>query len=243
MQDAEFNDPRLVAVYDAECPWSRDDDYFVEVVRESGARRVLDLGCGTGRLALGLAERGYEVTGVDPAIASLEAARAKPGAEGVTWVLGTSSGLPADAFGVALMTSHVAQVFLDDESWSAVLADLHRALVTGGRLAFDARDPEARAWENWHGRVSQVEVDGRLVTITSSILEVAEPLVTFRHSYRFTDGSELTSTSTLRWRSEDELRASLTEAGFRVDAVYGGWQRQSVGAGTGELLVVASRAG
>lgn len=106
---AEFNDPRLVTVYDAECPWPRDDDFFLSVVSETPAARVLDLGCGTGRLALGMAAAGHTVTGVDPARASLDAARAKPGADRVTWIEGTSPVLPDASFDAAVMTSHVAQ--------------------------------------------------------------------------------------------------------------------------------------
>jgi len=94
MRHAEFNDPRLVAVYDAECPWSRDDDFFLSVVNETPAARVLDLGCGTGRLALGISAAGNSVTGVDSAEASLAAARVKPGADHVTWIVGTSPYLP-----------------------------------------------------------------------------------------------------------------------------------------------------
>jgi len=46
-----------------------------------GARSVLDVGCGTGTLALLLADRGCEVLAVYPAGASVEVARGKPGAE------------------------------------------------------------------------------------------------------------------------------------------------------------------
>ncbi|WP_086831693.1 class I SAM-dependent methyltransferase [Streptomyces sp. NRRL B-24572] len=147
MLHAEFRDPLLVAVHDAECPRTHEDDFFLRVVGEVPRRRVLDLGCGTGRLALGLAAAGHVVTGVDPARASLQAARAKPGSERVTWVEGTSADLPDAAFDVAVMTSHVAQFFVTDEEFDRALTDLRRALVAGGRLVFDTRDPEARRWE------------------------------------------------------------------------------------------------
>ncbi len=69
------------------------------------------------------------MAGVDPARASLAAARAKPGADRVTWMEGTSAVLLHAAFDVAVMTSHVAQFFVTDEEWRQALADLHRALV------------------------------------------------------------------------------------------------------------------
>jgi trans-aconitate methyltransferase len=49
MLHAEFNDPALVMVYDAAFGWSRADDFFLSVVNETPAARVVDLGCGTGR--------------------------------------------------------------------------------------------------------------------------------------------------------------------------------------------------
>ncbi len=154
MRNAEFNDPRLVVVYDAAYGWARDDDFFLSVAGETPAVRVLDLGCGTGRLALGLSAGGHTVTGVDPAAASLAAARAKPGAERVTWIEGTSQVLPDAAFDAAVMTSHVAQFMVTDDEWRRTLADLGRALVPGGRLAFDSRDPRARKWEDWNPAAS-----------------------------------------------------------------------------------------
>jgi SAM-dependent methyltransferase len=241
---AEFEEPRLVEVYDATCPWSRDDDFFVSVVEEVGpARRVLDLGCGTGRLALGLAARGHTVTGVDPASASLAAARAKPDAERVTWIEGTSSALPDAAFDVVVMTSHVAQFFVGDTELAEVLADVHRALVPGGRLTFDARDPDDRGWERWSERWDRTVAlpGGGAVAQSVEVTRVDGDLVSHALRYRFDDGTDLVSEATLRFRPEDELRRSLVAAGFVVEAVFGGWQREPVGDGDGELLVVARR--
>jgi ubiquinone/menaquinone biosynthesis C-methylase UbiE len=244
MRQAEFNDPRLVTVYDAECPWSRDDDFFLAVVGETGAGRVLDLGCGTGRLALGLAAAGHTVTGVDPASASLQAARAKPGADSVTWIEGTSETLPDGSFDVAVMTSHVAQFLVTDADWSRTLADLRRALVTGGRLVFDTRDPRDRRWERWNPVDSRRVIslpDGRDVEAWTEVTDVTEVTgtVSFAIHYTFPDGEELLSTATLRFRTAEELRGSLEAAAFSVQHIYGGWQREPVGAGDGELLVIA----
>jgi SAM-dependent methyltransferase len=242
VEQAEFRDARLVSVYDALCPWSRDDDFFRSVVDETSAARVLDLGCGTGRLALGLTAAGHRVTGVDPARASLDAARAKPGADLVTWVEGTSADLPVAAYDVVLMTSHVAQFLVDDAIWLRTLADIHRALVPGGRLVFDARDPVAREWERWNPddwrrRVSLP--DGSVVLVTNDVTAVEGEAVSFTLTYGFEDGSELTSSATLRFRPEAAVRESLRDSGFAVDEIYGGWQREPVGAGDGELLVIA----
>ena len=79
MVDEIFADPRLAELYD---PFEQDRSdlaAYVDLVDELGARSVLDVGCGTGTLACSLAQRGVTVVGVDPATASLEVARRKPG--------------------------------------------------------------------------------------------------------------------------------------------------------------------
>ncbi len=87
------------------------------------------------------------MTGIDPAVASLDRARQRPGGERVRWVQGTSADVCDASFEVAVMTAHVAQFFVTDDEWAATLTDLKRSLVPGGRLVFDSRDPVARAWE------------------------------------------------------------------------------------------------
>ena len=218
----EYDHPSIAAAYDAENGWGRDDDFFLALADETPGSRVLDLGCGTGRLTVALAASGHAATGVDPARAMLAAARAKPGAERVTWIEGTAAAAPRQAFDLALMTSHVAQVFVGDEEWSDTLGELARALVPGGRLAFDSRDPAARAWEDWTG-----------------VTSVGESTVSFTSTNVLPDGSILAVDSVLRFRTEPELRESLESAGFTVEAVFGGWGREPTGAGDGELIALA----
>jgi 2-polyprenyl-3-methyl-5-hydroxy-6-metoxy-1,4-benzoquinol methylase len=77
--DELFEHSRLAAVHDALDPDRSDLDAYVAIVAELGAQLVLDVGCGTGTFALMLVERGVGVVGVDPAGASLDVARGKPG--------------------------------------------------------------------------------------------------------------------------------------------------------------------
>lgn len=242
MRDAEFHDPRLTEIYDAECAWAQDDDYFVALVNETPTARVLDVGCGTGRLALGLAAHGHIVTGLDPAGACLARARLKPGADRVTWLQGTVRSALSATFDVALMTSHVAQCFVTDNDWATTLVELRRALIKGGRLAFDTRDPHSRPWERWNPTNSRRQInlpDGRVVSVSTEVTAIGSGTVTFTRYYCFPDGEELQSSSTLRFRTEQLLRESLAQAGFTVEHIFGGWLREPVGAGGGELIVVA----
>lgn len=213
--DALFSHPRLAEVYD-EVDGVRDDlDAYVRLVDELGALSVLDVGCGTGCLALRLADRGISVVGVDPAAASLAVARSKPGSGRVRWVEGDVAAVEG-ASDLAVMTGNVAQVFTTDEAWASTLTAVHDRLRPGGHLVFEARRPEARAWEGWDG---QRHV-GPEVEVWCDVLSVALPLVTFRWSYRFAvDDALLTSETTLRFRGEAELRHDLGVAGFIVDEV------------------------
>jgi SAM-dependent methyltransferase len=243
-RDAEYNDPRLLEVYDAEGPWGRDDEYFFALVNETPGARVLDLGCGTGRLAIRLAAAGHLVTGIDPSPASLSAAHRKPGAARVTWTLGTASAAPQAAFDIVLMTGHVAQFLIAEQEWTDTLEAVWRALVPGGRLAFHAYDPGARVWERWNATDSRRNVtlsDGADVHIWTDINERTADVVSYSQHYRFSDGTELRSDSSLRFWSEARWRDSVVGAGFAVERVHGGWRGQPVGAGDGELIIVARR--
>jgi SAM-dependent methyltransferase len=173
--------------------------------------------------------------GVDPAEASLAVARRRPHADRVHWLLGDATSLPPLQVDLATMTGNVAQVFLTDDDWAATLRGVREALRPGGRLVFETRRPEREAWREWTRERTLRRLDG--VETWIDVTGVRGALVSFRTTFVFAaDGAVLTSDSTLRFRSLDEVAASLTTAGFAVDDV-----REAPDRPGRELVVVARR--
>jgi SAM-dependent methyltransferase len=239
--DAIFAHPRLVQVYDA-FDGPRDDlAAYVGIAGELGADRVLDVGCGTGSLAIVLAGTGRTVVGVDPAAASIEVARSKDGSAAVTWIRGDAAAVPAIGADLALMTGNVAQVFLTDEGWARVLRAIGAALRPRGYLVFETRRPERRAWEEWAADTGPVTLDipgSGPVEQRREVTAVNLPLVSFRYTYRFlADGAVVASDSTLRFRGLDELESSLAAEDYHVLDV-----REAPDRPGREFVVIAQRA-
>lgn len=213
MPDDCFADPRLAPLYDAFERDRGDLPAYLAIVESLRPERIIDVGCGTGTLAVALAGLGHTVIGADPASASLDVARAKPVA--VTWVHAGAAELPAAGADLALMTGNVAQVFVTDEEWAAALLGIRGALRDGGHLVFEARRPEFRGWEEWSSEPVFLEELG--VERQFALTAVDLPLVSFHYEFRFVaDGTVLTSDSTLRFRSREEIEDSLRTAKFEI---------------------------
>ncbi|MFL6205917.1 MAG: class I SAM-dependent methyltransferase [Acidimicrobiales bacterium] len=193
------------------------------IARERRAASAVDIGCGTGTLACRLANQGLEVLGVDPAAAMLAVARRKRGAERVHWVHGGATDLPEAQVDLVTMTANVAQVFLAEDQWAGTLDAARRVLRPGGSIVFESRRPEREAWLEWtpDGSFERVEIDGVGVVETwNEVIDVSLPFVSFCTTVVFgRAGTTLRSESALRFRTRDELAASLGAAGFRVDDV------------------------
>lgn len=223
MPDALFSHPRLARVYDPLDPDRSDLDAYVDVVKEFGARAVLDVGCGTGALMTRLVDLGISVLGIDPASASIGVARSKVSSDLATTIIAEAPDIadsPAKrhSFDLATMTANVAQVFLDDEDWLAALRAVRCCLRAGGHLVFETRRPSDRAWERWTRestwRIVDVDGEGPVETWVQTT-EADGEYVTFDSPTIFhSDGERIESTSTLRFRTEYTLKRTLTEAGF-----------------------------
>lgn len=218
MPDAVFDHPRLAGVYDPLDGDRRDLHAYLALVDEFDARSVVDIGCGTGTFACLLVERGVDVVGIDPAGASLDVARRKDGGKRVRWLSGTATDLPPLHADLVTMTGDVAQVFLTDEDWLATLRAARSVLRPDGHLVFEVRDPAREAWTEWTREHSYRRVELRGVGPLETWVELTDvtlPYVSFEATFVFeVDGATLTSASSLRFRSHDEIVASLGTGGL-----------------------------
>ncbi|MDP3890285.1 trans-aconitate 2-methyltransferase [Nocardioides sp.] len=245
--DEGFANPRLAELYDAECPWHPQDDFYLAL--DLQAASVLDVGCGTGTRLTAAREAGHtgDLVGVDPAPAMLSIAHSKT--DRVEWVHGDAQSLDLErTFELVTMTGHAFQVLLDDTAVRAALARFHRHLTPGGLLAFETRNPAARSWEGWRRDTTQQVVANprgeEFEVWVDDPVTHGEDLVTFQALTReLATGERLPSSSTLRFIDPEHLRALLEEQGFDIEGWYGDWDRGPVTSTSLEVIVLARRPG
>ena len=104
-------------------------------------------------------------------------------------------------------------------------ADEDATLRPGGRLVFETRDPEYRAWERWTEETTRTTTNLPGVGPVTEWVQVTDVVddgrfVTFESPNVFeADGTVITSRSTLRFRTRGEVEDSLRATGFAVDEV------------------------
>jgi ubiquinone/menaquinone biosynthesis C-methylase UbiE len=230
--DNAFADVRIARLYDAECPWSAQDDFYLALDLAAGS--VLDVGCGTGTRLVRAREVGHPgpLVGLDPADGMLWVARGK--SDRVQWVRGDAQTMDLGRrFDLITMTGHAFQVLLDDAAVREALRSFSRHLTARGLLAFETRNPAARAWQSWVRETSRQVIqapDGEpWETWVDQPRTHEADLVTFTSIVRsLRTGQELTSRSTLRFIDPKHLRKLVEEAGFRMEGWFGDWDRSDV---------------
>lgn len=128
-------------------------DFYLEYARDAEARglRTLEVTCGTGRVAIPMAEAGVRIVGLDNSAPMLEVARQRsatlPNAE---WLQADMRSFDlGEEFGLVTIPIGSLQLMLTVEDQIAALTCIHKHLATGGRLAFEVENTRLPAMAEW----------------------------------------------------------------------------------------------
>lgn len=228
--DPLYDDPRLAQFYDLDNGWRPDMEACRTLADGEGRTAILDLGCGTGRLAAALAQTpGRQVVGADPAAAMLAIARARPGGERVEWVEADARTLRLGRrFDLILLTGHAFQVFLTAEDRLAALRTIAAHLAPGGRFVFDSRSPARAEWRDWTPDRSRWTLDHPALGAVEAWNDVAQDpatgIVAYGTHYRIVGtGEVLSARSRIAFPEREEIAALIARAGLRVERWRGDW--------------------
>jgi SAM-dependent methyltransferase len=244
MEDRLFADPELVQFYDLENGWADDTRYCLALAKE--CRSVLDLGCGTGLLAAELGQS-HDVTGVDPAGAMLDVARARYGGSRVTWVEADARTVRLGRrFDLIVLTGHAFQCFLTDEDQRAVASTIAAHLEPHGTFIFDSRNPACEEWREWTPELSRRIIMhqgfGQIEAWNDVAFDAEREVATYGTFYRAENGRQWEAQSSIHFASIDAIATRLSEAGLSVRQWLGDWQGAPFEPGAREMIAVGGHA-
>jgi SAM-dependent methyltransferase len=243
---------RLAALYDLDAPHgpSAAVDWFRAIARRTGGP-ILELGCGTGRVAIPLARDGHEVVGLDrsPAMLARAEKHARRESTDLRLVEGDMRSFSfSEAFALIAIPANTFLLLTPDERWSC-LARVREHLAQTGLLAIDAFQPDPERIAGVDGGVREewtrhdVET-GREVTKFSSTRSDVD-LTKFRWWYEELDDDgrvvRLQREATLHFLYRREAELLFPAAGFDIEALHGDYDGTPVSAASPKLLVVARR--
>jgi SAM-dependent methyltransferase len=259
----EYADP---VDYDRQYSSDTGVAFYSALAWEAGGP-VLEIACGTGRVAIPIARQGFAVTGLDVVPAMLDRARIKAEAAGlsVRWVEDDARDfdLHSERFRMIFLTGNAFQAFLTNADQEALLGRVRAHLHDEGLFAFETRNPR---WRTSEGR--DEDPDGLFVYLETRAEEEALPPHTDAHgrevresrsctydhvaqvlhwtSYqRWHEGGAQEHTKTtrtaLRYTFPQELAALLNHNGFTIARRYGDWDGEPLSAASPSIIVVCRK--
>jgi SAM-dependent methyltransferase len=234
-----------------------DLPFYLELARQTGGA-VLDVGCGTGRMALPIAQAGIAVTAVDASESMLNILRGKldnePGEirSRITIRQGDMRNLELiDRFPLVIVPFRALQHLYTVEDQIAALTSLRQQLTPGGRLAFDVFFPkfdriltgvgheiEEMSWK--------IVKEGReLVVRRFFIKDKVDPIrqvFSGRFIYRTFDQARFVEEEfdplTMSWYTHGQLQLLFRVTGLEPVAEYGGFDKRPLRVDSPEMIFI-----
>jgi SAM-dependent methyltransferase len=216
--------------------------FIADALKVTAGAEVLDLACGFGRHAIGMAKLGFKVTGLDfnPRYLEIAAADAKAAGVQVTWRTGDMRALGFDKAFDAVYSYFTSFGYFGDDENEQVLAGIAQALRPGGSILLEManRDrllthPQERTW-------TQRE-DGALLMEEITLEWVTSRVVSRQHLIDPHGGTKVTKEFSLRTYTCAELSALLRRQGLTVRHVSGGAEGEPYVPDSRRLVIVAER--
>ncbi|NED88334.1 class I SAM-dependent methyltransferase [Streptomyces sp. SID11233] len=193
------------------------------LVKLAGEGRVLELGMGTGRVALPLARRGFDVHGVEASAAMAARLRAKPGGDDIQLTLGDFAEVPVEGvFSLILVVGGTLFELASREDLQSCLTAVADHLEPAGAFVLDAHVPEALAVAAASGAPEVVsETDEHLILCHRRI----DPSTATYRSHYLVHEADRTHHLRVRFHyaSPGELDLMAERAGLRLRTRLGSW--------------------
>lgn len=203
---------------------------MIELLAELGqGGRVLELAIGTGRIALPLAARGIDVTGIDISVEMVAKLRAKPGGDQIPVVMGDFADVAVDGtFRLVYLAFNTLFGLLDQDEQVRCFANVAAHLETGGRFVIEAFVPDVSRFDRGQ-RISanNLRLD-RVAFEVSKHYPEQQRVDTHLLQVTETGISLLPVAIRYAWPSEIDLMARL--AALKLESRFGGWDRRTFGA-------------
>ena len=228
---------RIAGVYDAMMTILPDPADCADRLAElAGPGPALELGVGTGRVALPLAASGVEVHGIDASAAMVERLRAKPGGDAVTVTLGDFAGVPVEgSYPLVYVVFNTFFSLLTQDQQVGCFAAVADRLAPGGAFVLTGFVPDPTLYSGGQSvRTTELGLD--LVRLDAARHDPVAQRVDFQNVLLSGDGVRLLPGSIrYAWPSELDLMARL--ARLRLRERWGGWRREPYTGSTSGLYV------
>ena len=232
---------RMAEVYDEWFGLPEDADDAASFLGElAGSGPALELGIGTGRVALSLAERGIEVHGIDASEAMVERLRAKPGGAGLSVSIGDFADVGVEGrFSLVYVVFNTFFALLSQEDQVRCFANVAQRLQERGAFVVEAFVPDpTRLAAGQVTQTKRVEVDR--VFLETSRYDLVHQRIYSQNISMGEDETKFYPVQTrYAWPSEMDLMARL--AGLRLRGRWEGWHREPFTASSGRHVSVYER--